>query len=200
MIVTDKKQLNIKCEPCSSIEEGEEIAVKLLKELTESKNGIGIAAPQIGIQKRVCIVNVPTVNNKEPIILINPEIVEKSEEKFAFTEGCLSFPNQTVKTMRHKNIKIKADNVGGYLYFTADSVREDDVSYAYETACVQHEIDHLDGITMFEREYKHQPIVRRFEKIGRNQKVLITKGSESKTIKYKKFKSYSEDGWVLSKV
>ena len=71
---------------------------------------------------------------------------------------------------------------------------------AYETACVQHEIDHLDGKTMFDRELILEPWKRRTEKIGRNEKVLIKKGSETKTIKYKKFEKMSEEGWILAEV
>ena len=93
MIVTDKNKITQECKPCNSIEEGEKIAVKLLDELKESNSGIGLAANQIGINKRVCVINV-----NEPIVLINPEIIEMSEEKFAFMEGCLSFPNDTIKT------------------------------------------------------------------------------------------------------
>ena len=74
------------------------------------------------------------------------------------------------------------------------------LQYAYETACIQHEIDHLDGVTMFDRELVLNPWKRREEKIGRNTKVLIKKGSESKTIKYKKFEQLSEDGWTLVEV
>ena len=88
MIIKDKNKLKTKCE-ITNIKDGEEIAVRLLHELRNSEqSGIGLAANQIGINKRVCVVNV-----KEPIVLINPKIVEKSEEMFAFMEGCLSFPN-----------------------------------------------------------------------------------------------------------
>ena len=67
MIITDKTKLQTKCSPVT-IQEGEEIGVKLLHELRESKTpGVGLAANQIGIQKRVCVVNV-----KDPFVLINP--------------------------------------------------------------------------------------------------------------------------------
>ena len=70
-----------------------------------------------------------------------------------------------------------------------------------ESVCVQHEIDHLDGITMFDREFKQEPIVKGVnapKKIGRNEKVTITKGTESKVLKYKKVQPMLEDGWTLS--
>ena len=192
MIIKDKNKLKEKCSPVS-VKEGEEIGVRLLHELRESKNGIGLAANQIGINKRVCVINV-----KEPLVLINPKIVEKSKEKFVFPEGCLSFPDSKVKTIRHESIVVEADNHEGQLSFSANS---QDINDAFECVCVQHEIDHLDGIIMFDREFKQEPIVKGVntpKKIGRNEKVTITKGTESRVLKYKKAQPMLEDGWTLS--
>ena len=190
MIVKDINQLKEKCLPTSALSygEGEDIAKRLLEELSNSKNGIGLAANQIGINKRVCVINV----KEEPLILINPEIIERSKETFVFPEGCLSFPNKHVRTIRNTSIKVKADNHDEELTFSADSK---DFKDAFECACVQHEIDHLDGITMFDREFKQEPI--KVNKIGRNQKVTLTKGSESKIIKFKKAQPLLEAGWIL---
>ena len=192
MIIKDKLKLQKKCSPVS-IKEGEEIGVRLLHELREAKNGIGLAANQIGINKRVCVVNV-----KEPLVLINPKIVEKSKEQFIFPEGCLSFPDDKIRTMRHVSIVVEADNHDGKLSFSANSK---DINDAFECVCVQHEIDHLDGITMFDREFRQEPLVRGVnapKKIGRNEKVTITKGTESKVLKYKKAEPMLGDGWTLS--
>ena len=190
MIVKDINQLKEKCLPTSALSygEGEDIAKRLLEELSNSKNGIGLAANQIGINKRVCVINV----KEEPLILINPEIIERSKETFVFPEGCLSFPNKHVRTIRNTSIKVKADNHDEELTFSADSK---DFKDAFECACVQHEIDHLDGITMFDREFKQEPI--KVNKIGRNEKVTLTKGSESKIIKFKKAQPLLESGWTL---
>ena len=192
MIIKDKIKLQEKCSPVT-IKEGEEIGVRLLHELRQSKNGIGLAANQIGIQKRVCVVNV-----KEPLVLINPKIVKKSKEQFVFAEGCLSFPNKKIKTSRYQDIVVEADNHKKQLSFSAKS---EDINDAFECACIQHEIDHLDGITMFDRELKREPLIRGKnapQKIGRNEKVTITKGKESKVLKYKKAQRMLEDGWTLS--
>ena len=192
MIITEVSKLQTICESVSSVEEGEEIGAQLLKELTESKNGIGLAANQIGINKRVCVVNV-----KEPIVLINPEIVEKSEDKFIFPEGCLSFPNDKIRTKRHVSIVVEADNHEGQLSFSADG---ENVNDAFECVCVQHEIDHLDGITMFDRKYVRAPY-RAPKSYGRNEKVTITDGTETKIIKYKKAQSLIESGaWEISEI
>ena len=190
MIITEETKLRLMCEEVKTIKEGEEIGVQLLKELTESENGIGLAANQIGINKRVCVVNV-----KEPLVLINPKIVERSEEVFIFPEGCLSFPNKHVRTKRNVSVVVEADNHEGKLSFSAES---EDINDAFECACVQHEIDHLDGITMFERSVVAQPH-RAPEKIGRNDKVIITDGKETKELKWKKAQPLVESGdWEMA--
>jgi len=197
MIVTEIDKLNKKCKPCKSVKEGEEIGVKLLDELKESKSGIGLAANQIGINKRVCVVNV-----KKPLLLINPEIIEHSTDAFAFVEGCLSFPKKAVRTLRFKTIKVKSDNWKKPKTFKVPENKDKDdyLLGAYQVACIQHEIDHLDGITMFDREFKQEPWKRKANKIGRNDKVVIKKADETQTIKYKKFEKLQEDGWELVEV
>ena len=197
MIIEDKSKLEIKCSTVS-VKEGEEIGVKLLHELRESKTpGIGLAANQIGINKRVCVINV-----KEPLVLINPEIIDLSKEKFLFVEGCLSFNNDYIKTARHKWVKVKADNHKSELFFSVwdeengDGYnKEDKLNYALETVCVQHEIDHLNGITMYDRQVFISPA--KSDKIGRNEKVTIEKDGNTLKLKYKKIDKYLEDGWAL---
>ena len=192
MIITEETKLRLMCEEVKTIKEGEEIGAQLLKELTESENGIGLAANQIGINKRVCVVNV-----KEPLILINPRIVERSEETFVFPEGCLSFPNKHIRTTRFVEVKVETDNHEGKLSFSAES---ENINNAFECACVQHEIDHLDGITMFDRAMIAQPH-RALKTPGRNEKVTITDGKETKELKWKKAQPLVESGdWEMATV
>ena len=194
-----KTQIILKdvCEKVSSIKEGEKIATQLFEELNSSKTpGIGLAANQLGINKRVCVINI-----SEPLFFINPEITERSEETFVFMEGCLSYPNQYIKTIRHKWVKVKADNFDEEIKFDVDTYTELEAKrneIVTECACIQHEIDHLDGITMFDRKYAPQPIKRAYRKIGRNEKIVIEKDGEQKTLKYKKAEKLMEDdGWAL---
>ena len=190
MIITEITKLQTICEEVKTVKEGEEIGAQLLKELTESENGIGLAANQIGINKRVCVFNV-----KEPIVLINPRIVEKSEEQFMFAEGCLSFPGKHVRTGRHVSVVVEADNHEGKLSFSADS---ENINDAFECACVQHEIDHLDGITMFDRAMVAQPY-KAPKTPGRNERVTITDGKETKELKWKKAQPLVESGdWEMT--
>jgi len=129
--------LSLPCEPVG-LDEGNEIAQILLDSLPEE--GVGIAANQIGIQKSVCLVNVGN-----PIVFINPKIV-KAEGRTHFGEGCLSFPGETVLTERFTSVTVIADNHEEPLNFNEENL--------LECVCVQHEIDHLNGITMFDRQYK----------------------------------------------
>ncbi len=192
MVLTNKQfeQYNVVCDKVD-INEGEEIAAKLLNELTNSKSGIGLAAPQIGITKRVCVINV-----KEPIVLINPEIIE-SEGEFIFKEGCLSYPKKAISVKRHTMVAVDADNLDEPLVF--DIREKGTMEHVLETACVQHEIDHLDGITMFDKKHVRQPI-KAENKIGRNEKVVIIAkdNKTSKKIKYKKALPLIDSGdWYL---
>ena len=193
MIVKDISQLKEKCIPVSAFKlgEGEDIAKRLLDELSNSKTGIGLAANQIGINKIVCVINV----KEEPLILINPEIIERSKETFVFPEGCLSFPNKHIKTKRNVSVTVESDNHEGKMVFTADSDKIDD---AFECACIQHEIDHLDGITMFDRAMVAQPY-KAPKTPGRNERVTITDGNETKELKWKKAQPLVESGdWEMA--
>jgi len=137
-IVKNKELLSVPSDSVT-VEEGEEIARILMGILLESNTGIGLAANQIGINKRVCIIHAD-----KPIILINPLIVFK-KGSVLFREGCLSFPDDEVTTQRYSHIEVKAANHEEILTFSRDK-------NLLECVCVQHEIDHLNGITMHERE------------------------------------------------
>ena len=137
-VVKNKKQLTKPCKPCKNVHEGELIAKELLDILESSSNGIGLAANQIGHNKRVCVIKVG-----KPIVLVNPAVTSKFGRTL-FNEGCLSFPGDYIITERYTHISVKADNHPETLFFSA----EKDI---LECVCVQHEIDHLDGITMHDR-------------------------------------------------
>ncbi len=190
-IVTNLKQLNIPTEPVKSVKEGEMIAATLLQYLTQRTTGIGISANQLGINKRVAVVNVT-----DPIYLINPEIIERGNE-VDFKEGCLSIKRKKpVNTKRYDRIVVKCDNYESNMVFEAD--HEDDTAGLLECMCVQHEIDHLDGKTILDRKFIPPNITS--NKIGRNQKVTISNGSETKIVKYKKAIALIDNGWVLDDI
>jgi len=187
-----------------SVEEGLEIATKLFQILNERKDGIGLAANQVGIDAQVAVVNV-----REPLVLINPKIEEVWDE-IDYYEGCLSYPKHGIHTKRYKNIIIKTEQEEGGWYFSgaesgeeskgsweAEQKENDQQQRLLEAICVQHEIDHLNGITIHDRENKPEPIVTK-QKYGRNEIVGITDGKDYKEIKYKKAKPLLDSGeWEI---
>ncbi len=188
-----------------TIDEGLEIATILFETLNKRQDGIGLAANQVGIDAAVAVVNV-----RKPIILINPKVVEQWDE-IDFYEGCLSYPKKGVNTKRYKNIIIKTEQEESNLYFSGaknpsdgkgswekeQQNKEDIELRTLEAVCVQHEIDHLNGIICMDREVKPEPIVNTV-KFGRNEIVMITNGKETKDLKWKKAKSLIDSGeWEL---
>lgn len=185
-----------------SIEEGRIIATELFQILNKRQDGIGLAANQVGIDAQVAVVNV-----REPIILINPKIIDQWDE-VSYYEGCLSFPNHGIRTERYTNIIVKsADSESNYYLSGAESAK--DAKGSWETAkkhdtdqrlleaiCVQHEIDHLMGKTIHDREKKLKPVVSD-KKIGRNDLVTIKKGDAIKVLKYKKVEKLLKEGWYI---
>jgi peptide deformylase len=161
MIVRDEKFLTQVSAPVSSLEEGIEIAEKLLAEVKLHKDAIGLSAIQIGIPKRVFVQFMKPVGLNEPLewkVWINPEIEKFSEERMFYTEGCLSFPGISVRTNRPKQITV------------TDIRRERFVLYETDAIVFQHEFDHVDGILFFERRAKSVPQSDNVgkEKVGRN--------------------------------
>ena len=173
-----------------TVEEGYKIATELLEILATRKDGIGLAANQIGIDAAVAVVNV-----REPIILINPEIVSKSTE-IPFYEGCLSFPGKGCRTKRYETVEVISEQVEGTMIFSGVDEGDKEIR-TLEAVCVQHEIDHLNGMTIMDREHKRKPH-RVSKKWGRNEIVGITDGESYKEIKYKKAKPLIDSGkWEI---
>jgi peptide deformylase len=186
-----------------SVEEGIEIATELFQILNERKDGIGLAANQVGIDAQVAVLNV-----REPIILINPKIEEQWDE-IDFYEGCLSYPKKGIHTKRYKNIIVKSAQEESGMYFSGvesskgkgsweESAKQDQEERLLEAVCVQHEIDHLMGKTILDREKRLLPVKNDYKQYGRNEIVGITDGDTIKEIKYKKAKPLLDSGeWVV---
>ena len=188
-----------------SVEEGLSIAKDLFNILTTRKDGIGLAANQVGIDASVAVVNV-----REPLILINPVIVEQWNE-IDYYEGCLSYPKKGVNTKRYKNIVIHTEQEESDWYFSGESTpgkgmgtweqdksnKNEEEQRTLEAVCIQHEIDHLNGISCIDKEIKLKPIISKKE-FGRNEIVMITDGKETKDLKYKKAKPLIDSGkWEI---
>jgi len=136
--VSDKNKLSKPCRPCEVVFDGLVLGDRLLEIISQEKDAIGLSANQVGVNAAVCVIKV-----NKPIVLINPRLVGKFGKTF-FQEACLSFPGDYVLTERWTDIIVSADNHNKDLFFSFEK-------NALECICAQHEIDHLNGITMFER-------------------------------------------------
>lgn len=199
-IVKNKDYLHKKTEPVASIEEGKAIAKQLIEALDQLSNGLGLSANQIGISKSVSVIRVK--KDKDPLILMNPTITEYSKEKLVFTEGCLSLPGKLTNTVRSTKVTVSTLNHANPIPFgpevepiTQESVRSD---YGIlEAVCVQHEIDHLNGVLMTDDGVRYSPPPEKKVKYGRNDKVMVEKNGETQYIKYKKAEELLADGWKI---
>jgi len=143
----------------------DEALAKLVDEMFESMyvaQGIGLAAPQISISKRIAVIDVSFKKNpKERIVLINPAIIER-EGKQLEEEGCLSLPEIREKVSRAEWVKIRAQDVTGKVFEIEGT--------ELLGRCMQHEIDHLDGILFIDRisRLKREMVLRKIKKLQKN--------------------------------
>ncbi|WP_323739641.1 peptide deformylase [Acinetobacter oleivorans] len=113
------------------------------------RNGVGIAAPQIYISKRVIIVasranpRYPDAPEMDAVVMVNPEILEFSNETLLGEEGCLSVPDERGQVERAEMVKVK--------YLTLQGEAVETVFHGFPARIVQHEVDHLNGVLFVER-------------------------------------------------
>lgn len=135
-IITDQNFLKIPCEKVN-FEEVSNIILQLEKSLKDSEvEGIGLAANQIGIKKRVAIIRMDKIS----INLVNADITSSYDKILVDGEGCLSFPGRTEKTFRFNEIHVK-NEVYPYNF----------IAVGLLSVAIQHELDHLNGILFTER-------------------------------------------------
>ena len=202
-IVTDTIKLQKVVTDLPKNKSEEEVLSAALFTALEKEKGFGLSANQIGVDKRMCVINI-----KEPMVLVNPKIVKRSEDAVQYIESCLSLPKTMRKpknTVRSISITVDTDNLGtvefgpdekdkigteGHNYFADEGL--------LECVVAQHEIDHLDGILITDqiRAYNIQRVSQK--KYGRNEKVMV-KSPEGDTdfMKYKKAVPLLEKGYEI---
>jgi peptide deformylase len=123
--------------------------------------GIGLAAPQIGVLKRVIVMDCIKDGPPEPIALVNPRVIWSSEDQSTYEEGCLSIPDQYAEVKRPAAVTVE--------WLDMDGIRQERMFDGLWATCVQHEIDHLDGKLFIDYlgPLKRQMITKRMEKLKR---------------------------------
>jgi peptide deformylase len=114
--------------------------------------GRAISAPQLGIERRMIVMDLGDGNG--PTLIANPEITEVSDETFTMWDDCMSFPSLLVRVRRHESISIRFQDDTG-------AVRTWERIARAEAELLQHEIDHLDGVLALDRAYGESPFVTR---------------------------------------
>lgn len=161
LVIAPDPRLEIASEAVSEITDEVRAFAKDMLETMYASNGVGLAAVQVGVHKRIITIDVEQGEDRtpgNPLILINPEIVETSEELNKYNEGCLSFPDQYSDVERPKMAKIKYMDLDGN-----EQIMEADGLMA---TCVQHEIDHINGVVFVDHvsKLKRDMIIRKLRK------------------------------------
>ena len=150
------RRLRLKAVPVELIDDKIQEVVDNLFETMYSEEGVGLAATQVNIQKRIFVMDI-SEDQKSPICIINPEIIHQEGIQYEF-EGCVSFPNMFDRVERAAKIRLRAlDRDGKSFEMDAEGLL---------AICIQHETDHLDGILFMDHlsRLKQDRMVKKLEK------------------------------------
>lgn len=151
------------CDPVAEITpELRALASDMLETMYDAP-GIGLAAPQVGVTKRLIVMDCIKDGPPEPVILFNPQIIWSSEDLSTYEEGCLSIPEQYADVKRPAEVQV--------CWIDQDGATQERQFAGIWATCVQHEIDHLDGKLFIDYlgPLKRQMITRKMEKLKRER-------------------------------
>ena len=154
-------------QPVDKVGKEEQQLMDDMLETMYAANGIGLAAIQIGIPKRIIVMDISKEENKrEPRYFVNPIIINKDELKSTYEEGCLSVPNQVAEIDRPKNCDVEYLN-----YYGEKKLLKAEGLLA---TCIQHEMDHLEGILFIDylSKLKKSMIIKKLSKNKSNRIVV----------------------------
>ncbi|HBM11699.1 MAG TPA: peptide deformylase [Rhodospirillaceae bacterium] len=164
ILVAPHPVLKKKCTPVEAVDGHIRRVLDDMLETMYDAPGIGLAAPQIGLAKRMLVVDCAgRGETPQPMKIINPEIIAESDELASYEEGCLSFPEQYADVKRPARVTVKyLDETGTEQTLDADGLL---------ATCIQHEIDHLDGVVFVDHisSLKRGMIMRKLQKLMRGK-------------------------------
>jgi len=146
-------------QPVEQVGEPEKELMNDMLETMYAANGIGLAAIQIGVPKRIIVMDLSKEENKKlPMYFVNPVITKKNNEKITYEEGCLSVPNQFAEIDRPSKCEVE--------YLDYNGNKQNLQAEGLLATCIQHEIDHLEGILFIDylSKLKKEIIVKKLSK------------------------------------
>ncbi len=158
ILIAPDRRLRSKCTPVEQVDDEVRRLMDDMLETMYDAPGIGLAAPQVGVLRRVVVIDLGDEENRQPLFLANPHIVRASEEEAVANEGCLSLPEIFVDVTRPVAVTARyLDREGREQEIEADGLL---------ARCIQHEIDHLDGVLHVDAlsTLRRNMILRRLEK------------------------------------
>ncbi len=163
ILIHPDPRLKKPCDPVAEITAEVRILAKDMLDTMYDAPGIGLAAPQVGVMKRVLVMDCIKDGPPRPMVLINPRVVWSSEESSSYEEGCLSIPDQYAEVRRPADVRVE--------WVDLDGAPQDEQFTGLWATCVQHEIDHLDGKLFIDYlgPLKRQMITRKMEKLKRER-------------------------------
>ena len=139
IITAPDPRLKVKCKPVERVDRQVRRLMDDMLETMYAAPGIGLAAPQVGVRKRVLVVDVAKEADKPaPLCMANPEILWTSDELVSYEEGCLSLPDQYAPVERPARCRVR--------YLDENNELRELETEGLLATCIQHEIDHLDGV------------------------------------------------------
>lgn len=162
LVIAPDERLKTKSSPIEKIDADIKKLASDMLETMYGENGIGLAAVQVGVLKRMLVADVSWREGEGPgkqYVLINPEIVSDSDEQNIYKEGCLSFPDQFAEVERPKSVKVR--------YLNLDGKQIEEEFDGLLATCIQHEIDHLNGVVFVDHisRLKRDMIHKKLEKM-----------------------------------
>lgn len=162
LVILPDPRLRLASEPVGPVtDEIRTLAADMLETMYDAP-GVGLAAIQIGVPKRVVTIDTSKdENDRRPQVFLNPEIVWSSEEKRIYDEGCLSIPEYYGEVERPDRVRVRFRDLDG-------AEREIEADGLLAT-CIQHEIDHLDGVLFIDHlsKLKRDRVVKKFTKAAK---------------------------------
>ena len=161
ILIHPDPRLKKPCDPVAEVTpEISQLAADMLETMYDAP-GIGLAAPQVGVMRRVIVMDCIKDGPPEPMVLLNPVVIWASEDLSTYDEGCLSIPDQYAEVKRPASVSVRWTGL--------DGAEEERLFEGLWATCVQHEIDHLNGKLFIDYlgPLKRQMITRKMEKLKR---------------------------------